>query len=136
MTASLDAGHPIRLEHIDDFVDGAAVEQPGDLPFQVIKQSVEEGRVQITTVTKGQLCATMADLFQEGRITEPAGALSVAAIDQVAHDARNGIICIISGNNFDVRRMPAVLEHAALHRRTKAYLEVQLPDRPGQKRKS
>lgn len=131
MTASLKAKHPIALDAIDTFVDGAAVARPGEKPFSVIYRAVQEGRARMLTVSKGQLCATMSDLFQiDGALTEPAGALSIAALDQIRSETTGMTVCILSGTNFDMRRIPSVLEYAALHRRTKVYLGVHLPNRP------
>jgi len=131
MTASLEAGQPVTLPEMDTFVDGAAVARPGDRTFAIIQQAVREGRVRMLTVSKGLICATMVDLYQrDGEITEPAGALSIAALGQVPRDIRDPVVCILSGTNFDMKRNPSVLEHAALFRRTKAYIGVHLPDRP------
>jgi threonine dehydratase len=132
MAAAVRAGKPVTLPKVDSFVDGAAVMRVGDRPFRVVQDAVREGRVRLMTVSKGFLCATMADLIQiDGRITEPAGALSIAAAATVADHAPDGaIVSIVSGNNLDMRRMPKILQHADLYRRTKAYVQVTLPDRP------
>ncbi len=131
MSASLEAGEPVTLPTMDTFVDGAAVARPGDRPFSVISKAVAEGRARMVTVSKGLLCATMADLFQvDGMLTEPAGALSIAALDHVNHEIDGAIACVLSGTNFDIQRFQSILEYAALHRRTKVYLGIHLPNRP------
>lgn len=132
MMESVDAGERVTLPKFDSFVDGAAVATVGKLPFEVVLREQKLGNLQLKSVSKGKLCSTMARLLQqEGEVIEPAGALSVVALDSVANDARGAIVCIISGNNLDMRRMPAILENAALYDRTKQYVEIQLPDRPG-----
>ncbi len=132
MAQSVDAGQPITLSRIDTFVDGAAVARPGDLTYEIVAQAIADGRVRLLKISKNQLCAAMADMLQiDGIITEPAGALSVAALDQIASLMQGkNVVSIVSGSNFDMRRMPKILEHADLHRRTKAYLQIVLPDRP------
>ncbi|PIR49146.1 threonine dehydratase [Candidatus Peregrinibacteria bacterium CG10_big_fil_rev_8_21_14_0_10_55_24] len=131
MAASIAAGRPVRLEEMDTFADGAAA-SPGDLTYARVEQAIQTGRLRLMSVSKNLLCATMADLLQlDGELTEPAGALSIAALPHITATSKRGpIVCVVSGNNFDMHRMPKVLEHAALHRRQKAYLNVYLPDRP------
>lgn len=132
MTESLRANQPVTLPTMDTFVDGAAVARPGDRTFAIIHEAVQRGRAQMITVNKGLLCATMADLFQiDGQVTEPAGALSIAALEHVSKELKGPTVCLLSGTNFDMRRIPSVLEHAALHRRNKVYLGIHLPNRPG-----
>lgn len=132
MSASLGAGRPVTLEDIDTFVDGAAVARPGDNTFKIVSQACSEGRVKIETVSKGLLCSTMDTLLQRhGEVTEPAGALSIAALHNETRKTKNAVVCVVSGNNLDMRKVPSILEHASLHRREKAYVNVSLPDRPG-----
>jgi threonine dehydratase len=131
MTESLRAGHPVTLDRVDTFVDGAAVARPGEKPFSVISRAVQEGRARLMTVSNGLLAATMVDLYQiDGKITEPAGALSIAALEQLKRESEGTKVCILSGTNFDMNRNQSVLEYAKLHRRTKAYLGIHLPNRP------
>lgn len=132
MAASIRAGKPVKIPDLDTFVDGAAVAEPGARPFAIISEAIREGRVRLVSVDNNLLCESMADLLQfEGRVTEPAGALSVAALEHAASTHREGaIVSVISGGNLDMRRMPKILEHAELHRRTKVFLEITLPDRP------
>lgn len=131
VAASLKAGHPVTLEKVDTFVDGAAVARPGDRPYAVIRQAVEEGRARMMTVSNGHLAATMVDLYQiEGRITEPAGALSLAAVQQVGGTQEGSTVCILSGTNLDMSRNEAVRKIAIEHQRLVARLGIHLPDRP------
>ncbi len=131
MAQSIAAGHPFTLPHIDTFVDGAAVARPGDLTFEIVSQAIAEGRVRLLKISKNQLCATMADMLQiDGIIAEPAGALSVAALEQVVPWTDDDVVSVISGGNFDMRRMPKILQHADLYRRTKVFVSIILPDRP------
>ena len=79
MLAALAMGEPVVLEHVDQFVDGAAVARAGALPYAVL--SAAGDMVSITAVDEGAVCTAMLDLYQnEGIIAEPAGALSVAAL--------------------------------------------------------
>ena len=131
MAASLEAGHPVTLEHVDTFVDGAAVARPGDRPFSVVQEAVKQGRARLMTVSNGLLSAAMVDLYQiDGRITEPAGALSIAALEQVEKPKAGATVCVLSGTNFDMSRNDLVLKNAIQYRRIVMHLGVHLPNRP------
>ncbi|MDO8469214.1 MAG: pyridoxal-phosphate dependent enzyme [Candidatus Peribacter sp.] len=131
MLASLKEGHPATLDHVDTFVDGAAVARPGDRPFETVQDAVRQGRARMMTVSNGLVCATMADLYQiEGRITEPAGALSLAALEALDAPADGATVCILSGTNFDMSRNDLVVKTAIQFRRIAAQLGIHLPDRP------
>ena len=90
MIAALAAGEPVTLDHVDQFVDGAAVNRAGTLTYAALAAAGD--MVSITTVDEGAVCTAMLDLYQnEGIIAEPAGALSVAALMEA--DIEPGIDC-------------------------------------------
>src|SRR4029453_3878520 len=79
MIAALAAGEPVTLDHVDQFVDGAAGNRAGTQTYAALAAAGD--MVSITTVDEGAVCTAMLDLYQnEGIIAEPAGALSVAAL--------------------------------------------------------
>ena len=85
MIAALAAGEPVTLDHVDQFVDGAAVNRAGTLTYAALAAAGD--MVSITTVDEGAVCTAMLDLYQnEGIIAEPAGALSVAALLEACAD--------------------------------------------------
>jgi len=110
LTAALAHGSPVVLPEIDSFVDGAAVKRMGDNTFSILKNRI--GRVE--TIDKKQLCQTMINLYQfYGMIVEPAGALSVAALANMATEIQGKtVVCVISGGNFDPKRFPEIRELA------------------------
>jgi threonine dehydratase len=76
----------------------------------------------------------MIDMYQsEGIITEPAGALSVAALD-VMKDKIKGktVVCIISGGNNDISRYPEIVERSLVYQGLKHYLIVEFAQKPGE----
>jgi threonine dehydratase len=76
MIAALAAGEPVTLDHVDQFVDGAAVNRAGTLTYAALAAAGD--MVSITTVDEGAVCTAMLELYQnEGIIAEPAGALSL-----------------------------------------------------------
>jgi threonine dehydratase len=130
LVAALAHGEPVTLEHVDQFVDGAAVARVGTLPFAAL--SAAGDMVSITTVDEGAVCTAMLDLYQnEGIIAEPAGALSVAALLDTDIEPGSTVVCLISGGNNDVSRYGEVLERSLVHLGLKHYFLVDFPQEPG-----
>lgn len=134
VVAALASGTPVTLEHVDQFVDGAAVARVGALPFDVL--SAAGDMVSMTTVDEGAVCTAMLDLYQnEGIIAEPAGALSVAALLDADLEPGSTVVCLISGGNNDVSRYGEVLERSLVHLGLKHYFLVDFPQEPGSLRR-
>ena len=130
MVAALATGEPVTLEHVDQFVDGAAVARAGALPYAALAAAGD--MVSITTVDEGAVCTAMLDLYQnEGIIAEPAGALSVAALLEADIEPGSTVVCLISGGNNDVSRYSEVLERSLVHLGLKHYFLVDFPQEPG-----
>ncbi len=130
MMAALAAGGPVDLDHVDQFVDGAAVKRAGMFPFQAL--SAAGDMVSVTTVDEGAVCTAMLDLYQnEGIIAEPAGALSVAGLLETEVRPGSTVVCLISGGNNDVSRYGEVLERSLVHKGLKHYFLVDFPQEPG-----
>ncbi len=130
MVAALANGAPVTLEHVDQFVDGAAVAQAGAKPYAALAAAGD--MVSITTVDEGAVCTAMLDLYQnEGIIAEPAGALSVAALLEADVAPGSTVVCLISGGNNDVSRYNEVLERSLVHLGLKHYFLVDFPQEPG-----
>lgn len=123
MMAALTAGELVTLDHVDQFVDGAAVKRAGALPYAVMAGAGD--MVSVTTVDEGAVCTAMLDLYQnEGIIAEPAGALSVAALLEAEITPGSTVVCLISGGNNDVSRYGEILERSLVHLGLKHYFLV------------
>jgi threonine dehydratase len=130
MMAALAAGGPVTLEHVDQFVDGAAVNRAGTLTYAALAAAGD--MVSITTVDEGAVCTAMLDLYQnEGIIAEPAGALSVAGLLEANVEQGSTVVCLVSGGNNDVSRYGEVLERSLIHLGLKHYFLVDFPQEPG-----
>jgi threonine dehydratase len=130
MMAALAAGEPVTLDHVDQFVDGAAVKRAGTLTYAALAAAGD--MVSITTVDAGAVCTAMLDLYQnEGIIAEPAGALSVAGLLEADIEPGSAVVCLISGGNNDVSRYGEVLERSLVHLGLKHYFLVDFPQEPG-----
>ena len=130
MMAALAAGGPVTLDHVDQFVDGAAVKRAGALTYQALAAAGD--MVSVTTVDEGAVCTAMLDLYQnEGIIAEPAGALAVAGLLEAGVAPGSTVVCLIGGGNNDVSRYGEVLERSLVHLGLKHYFLVDFPQEPG-----
>jgi threonine dehydratase len=129
MFEAMKAGHPVVLEHIDRFVDGAAVKRVGDLTFSICKEVLDDMHL----VPEGKVCSTILKLYNEDAIVaEPAGALSIAALDDYADQIKGKtVVCIVSGSNNDIDRMPEIKERSLQFEGLKHYFLIRFAQRPG-----
>ena len=130
LAAALQAGQPVTIDHVDTFVDGAAVARIGHHTFQVLK-NVPPGHV--ISVAEDRICTTIMDMLNiEGVVLEPAGALAIDALKDLRDQIRGKtVVCISSGGNFDFERLPEVKERAQRFAGLKRYFILRLPQRPG-----
>ena len=129
MKSALQAGHPVTLESIDRFVDGAAVKRVGDLTFSICKEVLDE----VSLVPEGKVCSTILKLYNEDAlVVEPAGALSIAALDYYADQIKGrNVVCIVSGGNNDIDRMQEIKERSLQYEGLKHYFLIRFAQRPG-----
>ena len=129
MKTSLEKGEVVTLKDIDKFVDGAAVQRVGDLTFKVCQQVVDD----IVIVPEGKVCTTILELYnQDAIVVEPAGALSIAALDFYREKIEGkNVVCMISGSNNDITRTEDIKERSLLYEGLKHYFIVRFPQRAG-----
>ncbi|SER38848.1 threonine ammonia-lyase IlvA [Corynebacterium cystitidis] len=125
---------PVTLKDVDNFVDGASVKRTGDLNYQIVEAN--QGRIHLLSADEGAVSTEILDLYQnEGIIAEPAGALSVAGLEETSLAPGSVVACIISGGNNDVLRYAEIMERSLVHRGLKHYFLVNFPQEPGQLRR-
>ncbi len=129
MKEALKAGRPVILDSIQRFVDGASVKKVGDLTFPICRDVLSD----MLLVQEGKVSSTILQLYNEDAIVaEPAGALSIAALDQYAEQlAGKKVVCILSGGNNDIDRMQEIKERSLLYEGLKHYFIVRFAQRPG-----
>jgi len=129
MYAALKAGHPVTLDNIERFVDGAAVKRVGDITFNICKEVLDDMHL----VPEGKICSTILQLYNEDAIVvEPAGALSIAALDDYADEIKGKtVVCIVSGSNNDIDRMQEIKERSLQYEGLKHYFLIRFAQRPG-----
>ncbi|MEK3974950.1 MULTISPECIES: threonine ammonia-lyase IlvA [unclassified Psychrobacillus] len=129
MKAAIANKGPIVLDAIDKFVDGAAVKCVGKLNYEIVSKYVDD----ITLVPEGKVCTTILSLYNKHAIiAEPAGALSIAALDSHKEQIKGkSVVCIISGGNNDIGRMQEIKEKSLIHEGLLYYFIVSFPQRAG-----
>jgi threonine dehydratase len=129
MQKSLEAGEVVELKEIDKFVDGAAVKKVGEVTFKVCQKVID----QMVTIPEGRVCTKILELYNHDAIvTEPAGALSIAALDLFKNEIKGkNVVCIVSGSNNDITRMEEIKERSLLYEGLKHYFIVRFPQRAG-----
>lgn len=130
LAAALDHGAPTTLERVDSFVDGAAVARIGALNFAALAAI---SSAHVLAAPEDRICTTILEMLNvEGVVLEPAGALSIDVLTDMAAEIRGKtVVCVASGGNFDFERLPEVKERAQRFRGLKKYLILRLPQRPG-----
>ena len=129
MLAALKAGHPVELEKIDKFVDGASVKRVGDNNFEICKTVLDDMHL----VPEGKICTTILAMYnEEGIVVEPAGAMSIAVLDDYAEQIKGkNVLCIVSGGNNDIARMQEIKERSLIYEGLKYYFLIHFAQKQG-----
>ncbi|NUU21027.1 MAG: pyridoxal-phosphate dependent enzyme, partial [Streptomycetaceae bacterium] len=128
---SLAAGHPVALPSVSTMADGIAVGRPGDVPFALIRDLVDDVR----TVDEESLSQALLLCMERAKlVVEPAGAASVAALLEPGSSRvpiEPPVVAVLSGGNVDPLLMLRVLRHGLAAAGRYLSLRVRIPDRPG-----
>ena len=126
---ALKSGEPVELENIDKFVDGASVKRVGDVTFSFCKDALDDMHL----VPEGKICTAILQMYnEEAIVVEPAGAMSVAALDHYADQIKgHTVVCIVSGGNNDIARMQEIKERSLTYEGLKHYFLIRFAQRPG-----
>ncbi|MDF0725732.1 threonine ammonia-lyase IlvA [Cytobacillus sp. S13-E01] len=129
MKESIMQSNVVTLDHIDKFVDGAAVKTVGEKTFKLCLEVIDD----IITVPEGKVCTTILDLYNENAIVaEPAGALPITALDFYKDQIKGKtVVCVISGGNNDIGRMQEIKERSLIYEGLQYYFIVNFPQRAG-----
>jgi len=126
---SLEAGHPIQIEVRPTISDGIAVQKPGALNFDIIRDAVDE----IVTVSDDDTARAILVLLERAKlVVEPAGAVGVAAILAGKIQATGPTVVVLSGGNIDPMILERVISHGMAGAGRYMKMRIPLPDRPGQ----
>ncbi|MET9147701.1 threonine ammonia-lyase [Streptomyces sp. NPDC004042] len=129
---SLAAGRPVAIGNPTTMADGIRVGRPGDVPFEIVSELVDEVR----TVGEDQLSAALLLCLERAKlVVEPAGASPVAALlggERGAGAALEGpVVAVLSGGNVDPVLLQRVLRHGMAAQGRYLAVRLRLTDRPG-----
>lgn len=125
---SLAAGTPLTLTKMSTMADGIAVGRPGEVPFEIVKEHVDE----IVTVTEDQLSyAALSVLERAKMVVEPAGAAATAAVMANPKHFEAPVAVILSGGNVDSLLLLRIIRHGMTAGGRYLTMQVQVPDIPG-----
>jgi len=129
MQLSIKNNQVTRLDSIDTFADGIAVKEVGDITYSIAIQLVDQSIL----VSEGKICSTILQLYnEEAIVVEPAGAVSIAALDGLADKiVGKNVAIIICGGNNDIQRTEEIRERALLYEGRKHYFIIRFPQRAG-----
>ena len=129
MKVSMDEGRVVALDEIDKFVDGAAVKRVGDTTFEVCRRHLDR----VVLIPEGKVCTTILKLYnEEAIVAEPAGALTIAALDFLKDEIKGkNVVCLVGGGNNDITRTEEIKERSLLYEGLKHYFIIRFPQRSG-----
>lgn len=133
MAASLKRGEPVTLHEVDTFCDGTAVKRPGDLTFQICKDTLDD----MVLVTNEEVSAAIQQFWDCRRvIPEPAGAMGLAGLQKFAKDkaadiAGKKILLVLCGANMDFGKLALISSQSAIGAQRRRYLRFHLNEKNG-----
>lgn len=125
---SLAAGHPVALTRMSTMADGIAVGRPGEVPFEIVRQYVDE----IVTVSEERISQALVMLLERAKqVVEPAGAASVAAVLDDPERFETPVVTVLSGGNIDPLLLLRVIRHGMAAAGRYLSFRARIPDKPG-----
>jgi threonine dehydratase len=125
---SLAAGRPVSLQNPATMADGIKVGRPGEVPFAIVRDLVDEVR----TVGEDQLSAALLLCLERAKlVVEPAGASPVAALLAAPGVVEGPVVAVLSGGNVDPVLLQRVLRHGMSAQGRYLAVRLRLTDRPG-----
>ncbi|WP_395362978.1 threonine ammonia-lyase [Streptomyces sp. YH02] len=125
---SLAAGHPVVIESPVTMADGIKVGRPGDVPFALVQEYVDEVR----TVSEDALSSALLLCLERAKlVVEPAGASPVAALLSDPKAFKGPVVAVLSGGNVDPLLLQRILRHGMAAGGRYLSLRLRVTDRPG-----
>ncbi|MFC6237343.1 threonine ammonia-lyase [Longivirga aurantiaca] len=125
---SLAVHHPVSLASMSTMADGIAVGRPGDVPFALIDDLVD----QVVVVDDETIARALVLTLERGKlVVEPAGAAGLAAVLDDPAAFEPPVVVVVSGGNVDPLLLLRVIRHGLAAAGRYSTLTVRMPDRPG-----
>jgi len=129
MKAALDAGSRVALDQVDLFCDGTAVRQIGELPYEILRNTLD--RVEV--MDNAAVSRAIRTLWETHRcIAEPSGALGLAAIlENPERYQGKRVLAVLCGANVDFLQLGIIAQSLDAGGRSSRTLRIRIPERPG-----
>ncbi|MFG3495184.1 threonine ammonia-lyase [Streptomyces sp. NPDC047928] len=125
---SLANGRPMSVECAPTMADGIKVGRPGDVPFRIVAEVVDE----VHTVSEDALSSALLLCLERAKlVVEPAGASPVAALLSAPERFQGPVVAVLSGGNVDPLLLQRILRHGMAAAGRYLSLRLRLADRPG-----
>jgi threonine dehydratase len=125
---SLAVGRPVSVGSPATMADGIKVGRPGDVPFRIVHDLVDEVR----TVSEDNLSSALLLCLERAKlVVEPAGASPVAALLREPGAFDGPVVAVLSGGNVDPVLMQRILRHGMAAAGRYLAVRLRLTDRPG-----
>jgi threonine dehydratase len=125
---SLAAGSPQMLPKMSTMADGIAVGKPGEVPFKIIQQHVDE----IRTVSEASLARALLLTLERSKLQVEAGGIAAVAAILDDPDSFDGpVVASLSGGNIDPLLLSRVLRTGLATSGRFLMVQVRLTDQPG-----
>ncbi|MFW0155461.1 threonine ammonia-lyase [Rothia sp. P6271] len=130
---SLAADALVPLKKVSTIADGIAVGRPGQMPFSIIKELVDD----VHTVSEDDIARALIFLMERNKlVVEPAGSVPVAALMDGKLLQQYGnlgtTVCLLSGGNIDPMLMLKVIQRGLSAAGRYLTIKMMLNDRPGE----
>ncbi|MBS1963029.1 MAG: threonine ammonia-lyase [Bdellovibrionales bacterium] len=129
MAQSLKKGRPVTLDRVETFADGIAVGGTRKRTFDILRKRVDR----VLLADDESIAAAILTLAEKAKVvSEGAGAVSVAVLDQVKKELKGKkVVIVVGGGNIDVNVLNRVIDRGLIRKGRRLRVNVLISDRPG-----
>lgn len=129
MKAAIENDAPMKLEELDIFCDGTAVQQAGEQTFLLCRELIDE----FVIVNNQEICNSIRSFWNwRRRIVEPAGALGLAGLlkQKSLLDGKR-VLTVTCGANMDFSQLAVIAAETGIGGQARRHLEFCIPEQRG-----